>query len=110
MPFRYLLVLIGFLALQLSARAAEGVREDVVSFTTADGVVLPALLIYPEAGMNTNGPAVLHLHGGPGGSPVRVSSAARYAAEGLARAGYTNLSIETRHATRYSFTRFDEVI
>ena len=110
MPFRYLLVLIGFLALPLSARAAEGVREDVVSFTTADGVVLPALLIYPEAGMNTNGPAVLHLHGGPGGSPVRVSSAARYAAEGLARAGYTNLSIETRHATRYSFTRFYEVI
>lgn len=92
------------------ARAAEGLSEEVISFTTSDGVVLPAVLLHPDSGMNVNGPAVLHLHGGPGGSPLRVSSAARYAAEGLALAGYTNLSIETRHATRYSFTRFDEVI
>jgi len=90
--------------------AADGVTEEIISFTTSDGVVLPAVLAYPESGMNVNGPAVLHLHGGPGGSPLRVNSAARYAAEGLALAGYTNLSIETRHATRYSFTRFDEVI
>lgn len=93
-----------------AAWAAEGVAEEVISFTTSDGVELPAVFAYPDTGMNVNGPAVLHLHGGPGGSPLRVSSAARYAAEGLARAGYTNLSIETRHATRYSFTRFDEVI
>lgn len=93
-----------------AVQAADGVSEEVISFTTSDGVVLPAVLAYPDSGMNVNGPAVLHLHGGPGGSPLRVSSAARYAAEGLARAGYTNLSIETRHATRYSFTRFDEVI
>lgn len=92
------------------SRAAEGVSEEIISFTTSDGVVLPAVLAYPESGMNVNGPAILHLHGGPGGSPLRVNSAARYAAEGLALAGYTNLSIETRHATRYSFTRFDEVI
>lgn len=100
-------LLVGFVS---NAHAAEGVIEEVVSFTTDDGVQLPAILAYPENGMNIYGPAILHLHGGPGGSPVRVNSAARYAASGLARAGYTNLSIETRHATRYSFTRFDEVI
>ncbi|MBT7451529.1 MAG: hypothetical protein HN793_11915, partial [Rhodospirillaceae bacterium] len=110
MPFRHLLLLVGMFALVPPVQAADGVIEDVVSITTADGVVLPALLVYPDAGMNTNGPAILHLHGGPGGSPIRINSAARYAATGLARAGYTNLSIETRHATRYTFTRFDEVI
>ena len=93
-----------------AATAADAVVEEVVSYTTEDGVQLPALLIYPESGMNSNGPAVVHIHGGPGGSLLRTNSAARYVAAGLARAGYTNLSIETRHATRYSFTRFDEVI
>lgn len=90
--------------------AADGVVEDIVAFVTDDGVELPAILTYPERGMNIHGPAVMHLHGGPGGSPIRPSSAARYAAAGLAKAGYTNLSIETRHASRYSFTRFDEVV
>ena len=93
-----------------NTHAADGVIEEVLSFKTDDGVELPAILAYPESGANIHGPAVLHLHGGPGGSPLRVDSAARYVASGLARAGYTNLSIETRHATRYSFTRFDEVI
>lgn len=110
MLFRFILSLICILAAGLPVHAADGTTEDIVSFTTADGVVLPAILVYPESGINTNGPAILHLHGGPGGSPIRVNSAARYAATGLAQAGYTNLSIETRHATRYSFTRFDEVI
>lgn len=110
MLVRFFLPLIFVFASVLPAQGADGITEDVVSFTTADGVVLPALLVYPDSGMNTNGPAVLHLHGGPGGSPIRVNSAARYVATGLAGAGYTNLSIETRHATRYSFTRFDEVI
>ena len=98
------------LSLSLPVYAADGVTEEVVTFTTADGVILPAVLLYPEAGLNSHGPAILHLHGGPGGSPIRPNSAARYAATGLAQQGYANLSIETRHATRYSFTRFDEVI
>ena len=110
MRFRFLLPLIYVFASVPPTQGAEGITEDVVSFTTADGVVLAALLVYPTSGMNTNGPAVLYLHGGPGGSPVRVNSVSRYVAAGLASAGYTNLSIETRHATRYSFTRFDEVI
>ena len=110
MMFGRILILAMALAVSCMAQAAEGVVEEVVSFTTDDGVELSAILAYPESGMNINGPAVLHLHGGPGGSPVRTNSAARYVAEGLAQAGYTNLSIETRHATRYSFTRFDEVI
>ena len=104
----------GFLALvmvlSLPVRSAEGIVEEVVSFKASDGVELPSLFTYPATGMNIHGPAILHLHGGPGGSPVRANSAARYSANGLARAGYTNLSIETRHATRYAFTRFDEVI
>ena len=99
-----------FLNIAGVAHGADGVVEEVVSFTTDDGVELPAVLVYPDSGMNINGPAVLHLHGGPGGSPVRLNSAARYVANGLAQAGYTNLSIESRHASRYSFTRFDEVI
>ncbi|MDG2321037.1 MAG: hypothetical protein P8L79_12330 [Rhodospirillaceae bacterium] len=98
------------LLMPVSAVAANGVVEEVISFVTNDGVELPAILTHSESGMNINGPAILHLHGGPGGSPIRVNSAARYVAEGLAQAGYTNISIETRHATRYSFTRFDEVI
>lgn len=110
MSFPRLWVIVLFLLVPSTAHAADGVVEEVVSFVTADGVKLPAILTYPETGMNIHGPALLHLHGGPGGSPIRVNSAARYAAAGLARAGYTNLSIETRHATRYSFTRFDEVI
>lgn len=97
-------------ALSPVAYAEEGISEEVITFTAGDGVRLPALFTYPEDGMNIYGPAILHLHGGPGGSPVRSSSAARYAATGLAQAGYTNLSIETRHATRYAFTQFDEVV
>lgn len=114
MVLRHIFLIAAIVCVSVTGRdaawAADGVAEEIISFTTSDGVVLPAVFAYPESGMNVNGPAVLHLHGGPGGSPLRVSSAARYAAEGLARAGYTSLSIETRHATRYSFTRFDEVI
>ncbi len=110
MALRPFIVAFFLIGLSVSVDASEGVIEEVVSFTTNDGVQLPALLIYPQSGMNVNGPAVLHLHGGPGGSPVRTNSAARYVAGGLAQAGYTNLSIESRHASRYSFTRFDEVI
>ncbi len=109
-PLRLAALSVSLIAGGQASVAEDGVAEDVITFTAADGVQLPALFTYPQSGMNVYGPAILHLHGGPGGSPVRSSSAARYAATGLAKAGYTNLSIETRHATRYAFTRFDEVI
>ncbi|MFL2771790.1 MAG: serine aminopeptidase domain-containing protein [Rhodospirillaceae bacterium] len=103
-------LILSILFLPQISQAADGVIETVISFVTDDGVELPAILSYPESGMNIYGPAVLHLHGGPGGSPISLNSAARYAAAGLAKDGYTNLSIETRHATRYAFTSFDEVV
>jgi len=86
------------------------VVEEVISLTTDDGVRLPAILMYPSEGMDVHSPAIVHIHGGPGGSPISADSAARYVAEELAGAGYTNLSVESRHASRYPFTLFDEVV
>ncbi len=83
---------------------------EVGTVTTNDGVTLPIVMTYPASGVNTGGAAILHLPDGPGISAVQPNVTSRYVAGGLARLGYTSLSLEPRYAQSYAFSRFDDAI
>lgn len=96
-------------AAQAPARAPEPLFELSI-VTSSDGVSLPAVLTTPATGVNTAGAAILHLPDGPGISAVQPSMASRAIAAGLARLGYSSLSIEPRYVQSYAFSRFDDAI
>jgi alpha-beta hydrolase superfamily lysophospholipase len=89
-----------------TARAA--VAQEIVTLGAGDGLQVPGLMTMPAVGAPSGGPIVIHLPEGPGGGPLRAGDPARFLATGLARAGYPNLSIETRHSMQYPFSRFEE--
>ncbi len=92
------------------APAAATPTVEIASVTTTDGVSLPIILTYPTAGMNTGGAAILHLPDGPGISAAQAAATSRYVAAGLARLGYTSLTLEPRYVQSYAFSRFDDAI
>lgn len=92
------------------APAAEAPTYEVSTVTTSDGVTLPIVLTIPAGGVNTAGAAILHLPDGPGVSAVQPAVTSRYVAAGLARLGYTSLSLEPRYVQSYAFSRFDDAI
>lgn len=96
-------------AAQAPARALEPGYE-LATVTTSDGVTLPSVLTFPAAGVNTGGAAILHLPDGPGISAVQPNTMSRIIASGLARLGYTNLSLEPRYVQSYAFSRFDDAV
>lgn len=99
---------------QTPARAAQAPADapafEVGTVTTSDGVTLPMVLTYPASGVNTGGAAILHLPDGPGISTAQPAVTSRYVASGLARLGYTSLSLEPRYVQSYAFSRFDDGI
>ncbi len=92
------------------APAAEAPAFELGTVTTSDGVTLPTVLTYPAGGVNTSGAAILHLPDGPGISSAQPAVTSRYVANGLARLGYTSLSLEPRYVQSYAFSRFDDAV
>jgi pimeloyl-ACP methyl ester carboxylesterase len=82
--------------------------QEIITLTTTDGLQDAGLFLMPAEGEPTGGVAILHLPDGPGLGLLRPQDSSTFVAQGLARAGYPNLSIETRHGLRYPFGRFDE--
>lgn len=82
----------------------DGIVQRIVDLRASDGQRVPGVLMTPAAGIDPYSPAVVLLHGGPFGHPIRTQSAARFVAEGLACRGYTTLSILSRHAGGYYLT------
>lgn len=80
------------------------IKRVIVTLKDEDGVDVPAVLTYPESGINPYGPAIILHHGGPGGHPSNLAGAPRFVAEGMARQGYTALSILSRHSRFYNRT------
>jgi len=78
---------------------AQDITQNVITLLTDDGAEIPAILMHPATGMNTHNPGVVVHHGGPGGHPARGCCAPRWAAEHLAKLGYTTLSPLSRHSS-----------
>lgn len=81
-------------------------RQDVVRVTASDGNVVASVLTTPKGGMNVNTPALVHIHGGPGASPLAGSGP--WIAEGLAARGYTTMAPLVRHGSDLYGFNFDE--
>lgn len=91
---------------QEAAANSSNIVQEVISLTASDGVKVAAILTYPRSGINTYAPALLHHHGGPGGTPL--AGAPRFIAERLAARGYTNVSIKSRHSSGHPWSAFEK--
>ena len=86
--------------------AANLVEARVVRFPSYDGVVIPSLLYQPFNA--TRAPAVLSIHGGPGGqSRVGYNPLVQY----LANHGYVVLAVNNRGSGGYgkTFSKMDDL-
>jgi len=113
-PALVILTALSLLAAGAAPARAQTARPEPVfelaAVTTSDGVTLPTVLTTPVTGANAGGAVILHLPDGPGSSAARPTDTARYVATGLARQGYTSLSLEPRYVQSYAFGRFDDAI
>ena len=94
------------LTTSLSARidAADLVDSSVVRFKARDGLEIPNILWKPQQATATNkAPAMLLVHGGPGGQTTRAYN---YAAQYLANHGYVILGINNRGSSGYGKSFF----
>ncbi|MDY7540340.1 S9 family peptidase [Undibacterium sp. RTI2.1] len=84
------------------------VEAEVVRFTSFDGTVIPSIFYKPKgASANTKVPAIVYVHGGPGGQTRRgYSSQIQY----LVNHGYAVLGINNRGSSGYgkSFNTADD--
>lgn len=87
------------LFLFVAPASAQEITQNVITLLTDDGAQVPAILMHPAEGINTHNPGVVVHHGGPGGHPARGCCAPRWAAEHMARLGYTTVSPLSRHSS-----------
>lgn len=102
----------------ISSAADSGVGEgaldegevgmEIVNLRADDGKIVTAFIMFPAAGLDPASPGIVFHHGGPGGHGARLIGAGRYAAEGLARKGYTTITIVSRHSNGYIDTPLEE--
>ncbi|MBL8521770.1 MAG: S9 family peptidase [Betaproteobacteria bacterium] len=80
------------------------VEAEVVRFKSFDGMVIPSIFLKPHGASATNKvPAIVWVHGGPGGQTTRgYSSMMQY----LANNGYAVLGINNRGSSGYGKTFF----
>ena len=94
------LVLLALLVAILLALFPYGAKaattQQIIQLRAADGRTVPALVIYPDGGPDTQAPVAIIHHGGPGGHPLRALSAARWAADYFANRGYITISLLSR--------------
>ena len=83
---------------------ADLVEAEVVRFKSFDGMVIPSIYLKPHGASPTNKvPAIVFVHGGPGGQTTRgYSSIMQY----LANNGYAVLGINNRGSSGYGKTFF----
>lgn len=93
-----------------SSTSEPAITQQIVRLKTSDGVVLPAVLMHPAAGINAAAPAIVMQHGGPSGHAARSIGAYRFVAERLAALGYTTLSPVSRQSNGYYRSLFEDVI
>jgi dipeptidyl aminopeptidase/acylaminoacyl peptidase len=84
--------------------AADLVTSEVVRFTARDGMTIPNILLKPhQATSASKAPALVWVHGGPGGQTTRAySSVLQY----LVNHGYVVLGINNRGSSGYGKTFF----
>lgn len=97
----------------ISSRAAAqspdaGVTTSVVQLQTEDGLTIAAFLMHPESGLNPDAPGIVFHHGGFGGHGARRIGAPRSAAERMAAAGYTTITLISRHVDGYLYRDLEE--
>lgn len=84
--------------------AADLVDSSVVRFKSFDGMEIPNILWKPHQATVVNKvPAIVLVHGGPGGQTTRAYN---YAAQFLANNGYVVLGINNRGSSGYGQTFF----
>lgn len=94
------------LTISLSARidSADLVDSSVVRFKSFDGMEIPNILWKPQqANAGAKVPALVLVHGGPGGQTTRAYN---YLAQFLANNGYVVLGINNRGSSGYGKTFF----
>lgn len=80
------------------------VEAEVVRFKSFDGTVIPSIFYKPKGATNLNKvPAVVYVHGGPGGQTMRGYSAQ---IQYLVNHGYAVLGINNRGSSGYGKTFF----
>jgi len=80
------------------------VEAEVVRFKSFDGSVIPSIFYRPKGASNTDKvPAVVYVHGGPGGQTMRGYSAQ---IQYLVNHGYAVLGINNRGSSGYGKTFF----
>lgn len=80
------------------------VEAEVVRFKSFDGTVIPSIFYRPKGASNANKvPAVVYVHGGPGGQTMRGYSAQ---IQYLVNHGYAVLGINNRGSSGYGKTFF----
>jgi len=80
------------------------VEAEVVRFTSFDGTVIPSIFYKPKGASSTSKvPAVVYVHGGPGGQTMRGYSAQ---IQYLVNHGYAVLGINNRGSSGYGKTFF----
>jgi len=91
-------------SLSKDVNPADLVEADVVRFKSFDGMVIPSIFLKPHGATSANKvPAIVYVHGGPGGQTTRgYSSAMQY----LANNGYAVLGINNRGSSGYGKTFF----
>jgi dipeptidyl aminopeptidase/acylaminoacyl peptidase len=95
-------------ALNASIKRTDLVRPQVVRFDSYDGVEIPGVLYRPhQASRTAKAPAIVLVHGGPGGQGVVGYSALTQA---LVNHGYVVLDINNRGSSGYgkSFLAMDD--
>jgi dipeptidyl aminopeptidase/acylaminoacyl peptidase len=80
------------------------VEAEVVRFKSFDGMVIPSIYYKPHGASSTNKvPAIIYVHGGPGGQTTRGYNAQ---IQLLVNAGYAVLGINNRGSSGYGKTFF----
>ncbi len=80
------------------------IEAEVVRFKSFDGTVIPSIFYKPKGASNLNKvPAVVYVHGGPGGQTMRGYSAQ---IQYLVNHGYAVLGINNRGSSGYGKTFF----
>ena len=83
---------------------ADLVDTEVVRFESFDGMVIPGILYKPhQATASAKAPAIVMVHGGPGGQARRGY---KYSAQFLANHGYVVLDLNNRGSSGYGKTFF----
>jgi len=91
-------------ALPPEIRESELVEAEVVRYPSFDGLAIPALLYRPHgAGPERRAPALVYVHGGPGGQCRRGYNPA---IQHLVNHGYAVLAVNNRGSSGYGKTFF----